>query len=96
MSDISDNLVGVDELLRTLGQACFGAARQIDSLNDSAALGSKMRYVVPSFKVSVKLVHQHRRHGQGVLFWKKSEGFSSESLSQIDMEIVAVPREASG
>ena len=97
MSDISDNLVGVDELLRTLGQACFGAARQIDSLNDSAALGSKMRYVVPSFKVSVKLSFTNTGGTvKGVLFWKKSEGFSSESLSQIDMEIVAVPREASG
>ena len=92
MSDISDNLVGVDDLLMSLGQACFATARQLDALNDSERLACKVRYVVPTFKVSVKLSFTKTGDTvKGVLFWKQTEGASRETLSSIDMEIVAVP-----
>jgi hypothetical protein len=94
MSDnISENLVGVEELLRTLADSCLGAARQVEQLSNSPMLDPAMRYVVPSFKVSVKLSFTKTGNEvKGILFWKRSAGETSEGMSSIDMEIVAVPR----
>jgi hypothetical protein len=96
MSDISENLVGVDELLQTLGDACVRSASRIEAISDSARVGS-VRYTVPEFRVKVKLSFTKTGGNvTGILFWKKSEGFSSESLSEIEMNIVAVPRTGNG
>ena len=94
MSDnISENLVGVDELLRTLDGSCLEAARQVEQLSNHPLLDRSVRYIVPSFNVSVKLSFTKTGNEvKGILFWKKSEGSSSEALSSIDMQIVAVPR----
>ena len=94
MSDISENLVDVDDLLRGLGEACVRSAGRIEALSNSNALGGAVRYVVPEFKVSVKL--SFTKTGEkvtGILFWKKTEGVSTEALSEIQMSIVAVPRD---
>ena len=94
MSDnISENLVGVEELLNTLAGSCLKAAQQVEQLSNNPLLDRSVRYVVPSFKVSVKLSFTKTGNEvKGILFWKRSEGESSEALSSIDMEIVAVPR----
>lgn len=94
MSDnISENLVGVDELLRTLARSCLEAAKEVELLSNSPTLDRAVRYIVPSFNVSVKLSFTKTGNEvKGILFWKRSEGSSSESLSSIDMQIVAVPR----
>lgn len=94
MSDnISENLVGVDELMRSLARSCLEAAKQVELLSNSPALDRAVRYIVPSFTVSVKLSFTKTGNEvKGILFWKSSEGSSSETLSSIDMQIVAVPR----
>jgi len=94
MSDnISENLVGVEELLRTLADSCLHAAQHVEQVSNSPKLDHPVRYIVPSFKVSVKLSFTKTGNEvKGILFWKHSEGESSEALSSIDMEIVAVPR----
>lgn len=94
MSDnITENLVGVDELLRTLASSCLDAAKQVEQLSNNPLLNPSVRYVVPSFNVSVKLSFTKTGNEvKGILFWKKSEGDSTEALSSIDMQIVAVPR----
>ena len=94
MSDnISENLVGVDELLRTLARSCLEAAKDVELLSNNPHLDRAVRYIVPSFTVSVKLSFTKTGNEvKGILFWKHSEGSSSEALSSIDMQIVAVPR----
>jgi hypothetical protein len=94
MSDnISENLVGVDELLRTLANSCLSAAQQVEQASQDEANGSTVRYIVPSFNVSVKLSFTKTGNEvKGILFWKRSEGDTTEALSSIDMQIVAVPR----
>lgn len=94
MSDnISENLVGVDELLQTLAKSCLSAAQQVEKSSQSDAPGSSVRYIVPSFNVSVKLSFTKTGNEvKGILFWKRSEGSTTEALSSIDMQIVAVPR----
>jgi hypothetical protein len=94
-NEITESLVSVDELLQTLGAACIATASRIETVSNSTALGGRMRYVVPAFKVSVRLSFTKTGDSvKGILFWKKTEGVSAEALSQIDMEIVAVPRDA--
>ncbi len=93
-NEIAENLVGVDELLQTLGESCVRTAARIEEISNSSALGASVRYVVPQFRVSVKL--SFTKTGEtvkGILFWKRSEGASSETLSEIEMNITAVPRE---
>jgi hypothetical protein len=94
MSDnITENLVGVDELLRSLAGSCLAAAQQVEQLSNNPLLDRSVRYIVPSFNVSVKLSFTKTGNEvKGILFWKKSEGDSTEALSSIDMQIVAVPR----
>ena len=94
MSDnITENLVGVDELLRTLAGSCLAAAQQVEQLSNNPLLDRSVRYMVPSFNLSVKLSFTKTGNEvKGILFWKKSEGDSTEALSSIDMQIVAVPR----
>jgi hypothetical protein len=94
MSDnITENLVGVDELLRTLATSCLDAAKQVEQLSNNPLLDRSVRYIVPSFNVSVKLSFTKTGNEvKGILFWKKSEGATTEALSSIDMQIVAVPR----
>lgn len=92
-NEIAENLVGVDELLQTLGQSCLKTATQIEAISNSGLLGSDTRYVVPAFRVNVKLSFTKTGGSvKGLLLWKRSEGFSSESLSEIEMQIVSVPR----
>jgi hypothetical protein len=94
MSDnIAESLVDVDELLKSLAKSCLKAAEQVDLDSNDPTLNRSVRYVVPSFNVSVKLSFTKTGSTvKGILFWKKSEGDRSESLSSIDMQIVAVPR----
>ncbi|MBS0444406.1 MAG: hypothetical protein JSR59_00510 [Proteobacteria bacterium] len=94
MSDnITENLVGVDELLRTLAGSCLAAAQQVEQLSNNPLLDRSVRYIVPSFNISVKLSFTKTGNEvKGILFWKKTEGDSTEALSSIDMQIVAVPR----
>lgn len=88
-NDIAENLVDVDELLNTLSSACIRTAGFIDSVTASRP---GTRYVVPSMKVSVKLsLTNSSQKVKGVLFSRSTEGFSAETLSQIDIDIVAVP-----
>lgn len=88
-NDIAENLVDVDDLLNKLGTACIRAAGFIDSATSNRP---GMRYVVPSMKVSVKLsLTSSGSTVKGVLFSKTTEGFSAQTLSQIDIDIVAVP-----
>lgn len=98
MSDnISENLVGVDELLRTLAGSCIETAKHVEQMSNNPLLDPAVRYIVPSFNVSVKLSFTKTGNEvKGILFWKRSEGSSTESLSSIDMQIVAVPRSAQG
>lgn len=96
MSDISENLVGVDELLQALGDACVRSANRIETISNSERVSS-VRYTVPEFRVKVKL--SFTKTGEkvtGILFWKKTEGVSAETLSEIEMNIVAVPRSGGG
>jgi hypothetical protein len=91
--EITENLVGVDELLQTLASSCLEVANHVDLVSNSARLDHPVRYTVPAFRVNVKLSFTKTGNEvKGVLFWKQSEGFSSESLSEIEMQIVAVPR----
>ena len=56
-------------------------------------LDRAVRFILPSLNVCVKLsLTQTGNEGKGILFWKRSEGSSSESLNSIDMQIAAVPR----
>jgi hypothetical protein len=92
MSEIAENLVDVDKLLKDLGESCVNTARWVEFRSNLGNDGAT-RYVVPEFKVSVKL--SFTKTGEtvkGILFWKKSEGSTSEALSEIQMSIVAVPR----
>lgn len=92
-NEITENLVGVDDLLRTLAQACMETARHVDQVSDDPRLDRPVRYVVPSFRVNVKLSFTKTGNEvKGLLFWKRSEGETSEALSEIEMQIVAVPR----
>ncbi|MBX3606622.1 MAG: hypothetical protein KF788_15190 [Piscinibacter sp.] len=89
-NDIAENLVDVDELLNTLSSACIRTASFIDSVTANRPGGT--RYVVPSMKVSVKLsLTNSSQKVKGVLFSRNTEGFSAQTLSQIDIDIVAVP-----
>jgi hypothetical protein len=94
MSDnISENLVGVEELLRTLADSCLEAAKHVELISNNPLLDQAVRYIVPSFNVSVKLSFTKTGNEvKGILFWKRSEGSETEALSSIDMQIVAVPR----
>lgn len=94
MSDnISENLVGVEELLKTLADSCIQAAQHVEQVSNSPLLDPAVRYIVPSFNVSVKLSFTKTGNEvKGLLWWKRSEGSSTEALSSIDMQIVAVPR----
>lgn len=95
--NITENLVGVDELLRTLAGSCLEAAKQVEQLSNNPLLDRSVRYIVPSFNVSVKLSFTKTGNEvKGILFWKHSEGNSTEALSSIDMQIVAVPRTSDG
>lgn len=93
-NDISDNLVSVDQLLNELSAACISAASFVDSVTSAKANAgmASVRYVVPSMKVSVRLsLTNSGQKVKGILFSKTTEGFSAETLSQIEMNIVAVP-----
>lgn len=99
-NEITDNLIPVDVLLKSLAGSCLQAAHEVSS--QSATLGPDgrgllpVRYVVPSFTVNVKL--SFTRSGsevKGLLFWKRSEGETHETLSNIEMQIVAVPAQGS-
>jgi len=94
--EITENLVGVDELLRTLAGSCLAAARTVEAIsNDDPLLNSSVRYAVPAFRVNVKLSFTKTGNEvKGILFWKQSEGVESSALSEIEMQIVAVPRAA--
>lgn len=92
-TEISETLVPVDDLLLSLSDACIRTANRIEAVTSSSALGGGHRYAVPSFKVTVKMSFTKTGDTvKGVLFWKKSEGFESQSLSEISMDIVALPR----
>ena len=96
MNEISENLVGVDELLQTLGDACVRSANRIEAISNSERVGS-VRYTVPEFRVKVRLSFTKTGGNvTGILFWKKTEGASAETLSEIEMNIVAVPRTGNG
>ena len=93
--DMTENLVGVDELLRTLAGGCLEAAKQVEVLSNNPLLDRSVRYTVPAFRVNVKLSFTKTgSEVKGILFWKQTEGFSSQALSEIEMHIVAVPRTA--
>lgn len=92
-NEIAENLVGVDDLLRTLAHSCMRAAEHIETVSTSPLMNPALRYTVPAFRVNVKLSFTKTGDEvKGVLFWKRSEGFSNEALSEIEMNIVAVPR----
>jgi hypothetical protein len=93
MADIADSVVGVDELLRTLSDACIRSAHLIEITSARSANSGGVKYVVPQMRISVKLsLSTSGGTVKGVLFTKKSEGFAAESLSQIDIDIAAVPQ----
>lgn len=92
-TEISETLVPVDDLLLSLSHACIRTAHGIEAITSSSKLSDHHRYMVPSFKVTVKMSFTKTGDTvKGVLFWKKTEGFESQSLSEISMDIVAVPR----
>lgn len=100
-SEITDNLIGVDELLKTLARSCLQAALEVEKVATEIGPDGRnllpVRYVVPQFTVNVKL--SFTRTGsevKGLLFWKRSEGETAESLSHIEMQIVAVPAKGDG
>jgi len=91
-NDIAENLVEVDKLLDALSAACIGAANRIAGSASAPGAPVGLRYVVPSMKISVKLsLTNSGSTVKGILFSKTTEGFSAQTLSQIDIDIVAVP-----
>jgi hypothetical protein len=86
--------IDLGDLLARMTRACTASALllQRDMAETEAWRNSPVIYTIPSMKVSMKVsLTSTREQVKGILWWKTQQGSTSESLSQIELEIVAIP-----
>jgi len=85
--------INLSELLQMMTSACTASARKLqDDMAQGPWRDSPVIYTIPTMKVSMKVsLTSTKEQVKGILFWKSSQGSTSESLSQIELEIVAIP-----
>lgn len=91
--DQADTSMEVTELLSSMTMACTNAAHQLrEEMRTGIWQDSPVEYVIPSMKVSLKLALSSSGKRVTGVFKRNTEEQSAESVSQIDLELVAVPR----
>jgi hypothetical protein len=86
--------IDLGDLLARMTKACTSSALllQREMAETQAWRDSPVIYTIPSMKVSMKVsLTSTREQVKGILWWKTQQGSSTESLSQIELEIVAIP-----
>ena len=81
------------ELLTRMTAACTASAQQLqEQMSKPPWRDSPISYTIPTMKVSMKVaLSSTKTQVKGILWWKTQQGTTAESLSQIELEIVAVP-----
>ena len=85
--------VDLTELLQRMTAACTASAQQLQAqMSQPPWSDSPVVYTIPRMKVAMKVaLSSSKTQVKGILWWKTQQGTSAESLSQIELEIVAVP-----
>ena len=96
--DKAEMALGLDDILRQLTSACTSSAAELQKrMSEEPWASSPVVYTIPSMKISMKVaLTATKENVKGILWWRTQQGETSQSTSQIDMEIVAVPRSSSG
>jgi hypothetical protein len=85
--------VNLTELLQRMTAACTASAQKLQAdMSQPPWRGSPVVYTIPRMKVAMKVaLTSTKTEVKGILWWKTQQGTTAESLSQIELEIVAVP-----
>jgi len=85
--------VDLTELLMRMTTACVVSAQRLqDQMAQPPWRDSPVVYTIPKMKISMKVaLSSTKTQVKGILWWKTQQGTTAESLSQIELEIVAVP-----
>ena len=94
--DKAETEIDLSELLGQLTGACMESARRLDAqMRGDAWKDSPVVYTIPTMKVTMKVaLTSSRERVKGILWWRTQQGETTQSLSQIELEMVAVPRSA--
>lgn len=92
--DRAEMELSLDDILRQLTDACTASARQLQrTMAQPEWRDSPVTYTIPSMKVNMKVaLTASKQNVKGILWWRTQQGVTSEALSQIEMELVAIPR----
>jgi hypothetical protein len=88
--------IDLGKLLQMMTSACTASARKLqEEMAQAPWRDSPVIYTIPTMKVSMKVsLTSTREQVKGILWWKTTQGSTAESLSQIELEIVATPNRA--
>ncbi|MBI1397786.1 MAG: hypothetical protein GC151_17580 [Betaproteobacteria bacterium] len=97
-ADRAETELSLDEILKQLTDACTTSARQLQiAMEQPEWRDSPVIYTIPGMKVNVKVgLTATKERVKGILWWRTQQGTTTEALSQIEMDIVAVPRTPGG
>jgi hypothetical protein len=94
--DRAETEIDLTDLLGQLTAACMESAQRLDAqMQGDGWKDSPVVYTIPTMKVTMKVaLTSSRERVKGVLWWRTQQGETTQSLSQIELELVAVPRSA--
>jgi len=92
---MAENEIQIGDLLKKMTVACTDSAKQLHQAMSSEQWDESIPhvYTMPKMQVSVKMALSYSESTvKGVLFWKSKTGTEANTLSEIKIELVAVPR----
>jgi hypothetical protein len=94
-ADQAQSQVRLSELLKGLTVACTDSADQLrQTMQRPEWQAQPMYYAIPKMTVSMKVALSYSQSEiKGILWWRSQEGSNVNSMSNIEMEIVAIPRQ---
>ncbi len=94
-ADQAQSQVQLSALLKGMTVACTDSADQLrQTMQKPEWQAHPMYYTIPKMKVSMKVALSYSQNEvKGILWWRSQEGSKVDSMSNIEMEIVAIPRQ---
>lgn len=93
--DKAEMALALDDILGQLTTACASSAQALQQrMSEEPWASSPVIYTIPSMRVSMKVaLTATKENVKGILWWRTQQGETTQSVSQIDLEIVAIPRQ---
>lgn len=88
--------IQISDLLKKMTKACTDSAQELHQAMKPDQWSDAIPYVytMPRMQMSVKMALSYSESKvKGILFWKTQSGTQADTLSEIKVELVAVPRQ---